>query len=82
MNTLWLMMKREKSTAQKFGGIISEATYAIRQAVKDGAVVPLLYEGRHNLFDVNEKPLNTFFDKVSEPLTDAGKASLKKKFST
>ncbi|MBR9920309.1 MAG: type I restriction endonuclease subunit R [Bacteroidetes bacterium] len=76
------LMKKEKSTAQKFGGIISEATYTIRQAVKDGAVVPLLYEGRHNLFDVNEKPLNTFFDKVSEPLSDVGKASLKKKFST
>lgn len=76
------LMKKEKSTAQKFGGIISEAVYTIRQAVDDGAVVPLLYEGRHNIFDVNERPLNTFFDKATEPMSDYGKASLKRKFST
>ena len=74
------LMKREKSTAEKFGGIID--VYSITDAVKDKAVVPLLYEGRHNLIDVNEKPLDTFFDKVSEPLTSYGKAALKRKFST
>lgn len=76
------LMKKEKSTAQKFGGIIQEAVYTIRQAVEDGAVVPLLYEGRHHLFNVQEKPLNRYFDKVSAPLSDYGKAALKRKFST
>ncbi len=74
------LMKREKNTAAKFGGIIDE--YSIVKAVADKAVVPLLYEGRHNLFDVNEKPLDSFFEKVSEPLTPYGKAALKRKFST
>lgn len=74
------LMKKEKNTAGKFGGMID--VYSIKDAVADGAVVPLLYEGRHNLFSVNEKPLDTYFDKVSEPLTDYGKASLKRKFST
>ena len=74
------LMKSEKNTADKFGGVIDE--YTIKDAVEDGAVVPLLYEGRHNSISVNEKPLDNFFDKVSEPLTKYGKASLKRKYSS
>jgi type I restriction enzyme R subunit len=74
------LMKKEKSTAEKFGGIID--IYSITDAVADGAVVPLLYEGRHNVIEVNEKPLNNYFDKVSEPLTPYGKAALKRKYSS
>jgi type I restriction enzyme R subunit len=74
------LMKKEKSTANKFGGIIDQ--YTITDAVADKAVVPLLYEGRHNLIEVNEKPLDNYFDKVSEPLTPYGKAALKRKYST
>ena len=66
------LMKSEKNTADKFGGVIDE--YTIKDAVEDKAVVPLLYEGRHNSITVNEKPLDSFFDKVSEPLTKYGKA--------
>ena len=73
-------MKKEKSTAGKFGGLID--VYSITDAVADKAVVPLLYEGRHNLIEVNANPLDTFFDKVSEPLTKYGKAKLKRKYST
>jgi type I restriction enzyme R subunit len=73
-------MKKEKSTASKFGGLID--VYSINDAVEDGAVVPLLYEGRHNLIEVNEKPLDNYFDKVSEPLTKYGKAALKRKYSS
>lgn len=74
------LMKKEKSTAYKFGGLID--VYSINDAVADGAVVPLLYEGRHNLIEVNEKPLDNYFEKVSEPLTPYGKATLKRKFSS
>jgi len=74
------LLKKEKSTANKFGGMID--VYSITDAVEDKAVVPLLYEGRHNIIEVNEKPLDTFFDKVSEPLTPYGKAALKRKYST
>ncbi|MCX6210160.1 MAG: restriction endonuclease subunit R, partial [Bacteroidetes bacterium] len=74
------LMKKEKSTANKFGGMID--VYSITDAVEDKAVVPLLYEGRHNIIEVNEKPLDTFFEKVSEPLTPYGKAALKRKYST
>lgn len=73
------LFKKEKSTASKFGGIID--AYTVEQAVKDKAVVPLLYEGRIALQQVNESPLDTFFDMISEPLTDYEIADLKKKFA-
>ncbi len=74
------LMKAEKNTATKFGGIIG-SPYTITDAVKDKAVVPLLYEGRMNLIDVNAKPLDNYFGQVSEPLSEYGKGQLKKKFS-
>lgn len=73
------LMKKEKSTAQKFGGIID--AYTILQAVEDKAIVPIIYEGRHALQDVNQKALDRGFDSVSEPLTEYQRADLKKKFS-
>lgn len=74
------LLKSEKNTATKFGGIIGNP-YTITDAVNDRAVVPLLYEGRMNLIDVNSRPLDTYFSQVSEPLSDYGKGQLKKKFS-
>lgn len=76
------LLKKDKSTASKFGGIIPGTVYTISDAVADKAVVPLLYEGRHSIMQVNEKPLDTFFDRVAEPLTEYGKATLKRKFSS
>ncbi len=73
------LMKKEKNTAQKFGGFIDK--YKIDQAVEDGAIVPLLYEGRHTLQEVTPKAIDTWFDRVSEPLTKYQAADLKKKYS-
>ncbi len=73
------LFKKDKSTAAKFGGIID--AYTVDQAVDDQAVVPLLYEGRLARQIVNASPLDTFFDMVSEPLTEYQKADFKKKFS-
>lgn len=73
------LFKKDKSTAAKFGGIID--AYTVDQAVKDKAVVPLLYEGRLARQIVNASPLDTFFEMVSEPLSEYQKADFKKKFS-
>jgi type I restriction enzyme R subunit len=73
------LFKKDKSTAAKFGGVID--AYTVDQAVIDKAVVPLLYEGRLALQDVNASPIDTFFNMVSEPLTDYQKADIKKKFA-
>ncbi len=73
------LFKKDKSTAAKFGGIID--AYTVDQAVKDKAVVPLLYEGRLARQMVNESPLDTFFSMISEPLSEYQKTDFKKKFS-
>jgi type I restriction enzyme R subunit len=75
------LMKREKSTAEKFGGFIREATYTIRNAVEDEAVVPLLYEGRHVLQEVNQKAVDRMFNALCDGLTDEQRADLKRKFA-
>jgi len=55
--------------------------YAIDQAVKDGAVVPLLYEGRHVEQDVNSNGIDVWFERVGKDLTPDQKADLKRKFA-
>ncbi len=73
------LFRKDKNTAARFGGIID--AYTVDQAVEDKAVVPLLYEGRVAKQNVNESPIDTFFGKISEPLTEYQRADLKKKFS-
>ena len=46
-----LMKKEKKNTYYKFGDLIDP--YTIEEATKDKVVVPLLYEGRHNILTVN-----------------------------
>ena len=74
------LMKKERSTAQKFGGLI-RPIYTVTQAVKDGAVVPLLYEGRLVPQTVHGGVIDKFFDKICEPLTEYQVVDIKKKFS-
>ena len=74
------LMKKERSTAQKFGGLI-RPIYTVTQAVKDGAVVPLLYEGRLVPQTVHGGVIDKFFDKICEPLTEYQVVDVKKKFS-
>ncbi len=74
------LMKDEKNTAHKFGGYIDK--YTIDQAVKDGAVLPLLYEGRSAKLTVNQEQIDKGFSRLSEPLTEYQRKDLKKKFSS
>lgn len=73
------LMKGDKSTAATFGGLIH--SYTIDQAVADGAVVPLLYEGRMVEQDIAENVIDKWFEKISEGLTDEQRMDLKRKFS-
>lgn len=74
------LLKKDKSTADKFGGFIDK--YTINQAVKDKAVVPLLYEGRSAKLTVNQGQIDRGFDRLSEPLNEYQTKDLKKKFSS
>ena len=73
------LLNREKSTFATFGGLIHR--YAIDEAVEDGAVVPLLYEGRFVDQQVTAQTIDNWFDKLCEPLNEDQKADLKRKFS-
>ena len=73
------LLTREKSDVAKFGGVIH--TYAIDQAVADGAIVPLLYEGRMVELEQNQAAIDIWFERHTLGLTDAQKADLKKKYA-
>ena len=73
------LLQKEKNTLSTFGGLIH--TYAIDQAVADGAVVPLLYEGRIVEQHITADMIDRWFDKLSEGLTEQQRADLKRKFS-
>ncbi len=73
------LLTREKSDVPRFGGIIH--TYAIDQAVADGAIVPLLYEGRMVELEQNQSAIDVWFERHTKGLTDQQKADLKKKYA-
>ena len=74
------LMKKEKNSFVRFGGLI-EPHYSVRQAIKDKAVVPLLYEGRHVEIEQNENAVDLWFERHTVNLTDQQKADLKRKYS-
>ena len=74
------LMQNEKSTARKFGGFIHQ--YTIDQAVKDGAVLPLLYEGRAAKLSINKKQIDKGFERLATPLSEEARKDLKKKFAS
>lgn len=73
------LLKKEKNTLSTFGRLIHR--YAIDEAVADGAVVPLLYEGRLVEQQVSGTVIDRWFEKISEGLTENQKRDLKRKFS-
>ena len=72
------LLKQEKSTAQKFGGFIHK--YTMNQAVRDGAVAPLLYEGRMSELHGEREQLDRWFERITQDLSKEQKLDLKKKF--
>ncbi len=74
------LMKKEKNNFAKFGSLI-EPHYSIQQAVKDKAVVPLRYEGRHVEMEQNKTAIDLWFDRHTQGLSQAQKADLKRKYA-
>jgi type I restriction enzyme, R subunit len=73
------LLHDEKNTARKFGGFIH--SYTMRQAVEDGAVMPLLYEGRMAILEQNRAAMQRWFDRLTANLSEAQKADLKRKMA-
>jgi type I restriction enzyme R subunit len=72
--------KKEKSTFAKFGELVQPA-YSMRDAVDDKAVVPLLYEGREVVTDVDDAQIDRWFEVHTRGLSDDQRADLKRKMS-
>ncbi len=73
------LLKAEKSTAARFGGFIHK--YTMRQAVDDGTVVPLIYEGRLAELSVDQTAIDQWFERVTRDLTQEQQLDLKRKYS-
>jgi type I restriction enzyme, R subunit len=73
------LLKKDKSTAQKFGGFIH--SYTMPKAVGDKAVVPIVYEGRESEFK-NTEAVDKWFDRITRDLNPEQKADLKRKFKS
>jgi len=69
-----------RNTFLKFGPLIDK--YSIRDAVADGAVVPLIYEGRAVDEDLSDSALDAWFDRESQGLTPQQQAELKRRMSS
>lgn len=74
------LMKREKNTMARFGKLIHK--YTIRDGVEDGAIVPLIYEGRFVEQKVDEENIDMWFKQTTKRLTDPQKEDLRKKWSS
>lgn len=74
------LMKREKNTLTKFGKLIHK--YTIQDGVEDGAIVPLIYEGRFVEQKVDEENIDMWFQQTTKRLTDPQKEDLRRKCSS
>jgi type I restriction enzyme R subunit len=74
------LMKREKNTMTKFGKLIHK--YTIKDGVDDGAIVPLIYEGRFVEQRVDEENIDLWFQQTTKRLTEAQKEDLRQKWSS
>ena len=70
---------KDDKTENKFGSIIH--SYTMQQAVKDKTVTPLLYEERIPELNTNDQAIDSWFDRITQKLTDDQKTDLKRKFS-
>lgn len=74
------LMKSEKNTMARFGRLIHK--YTIRDGVEDGAIVPLIYEGRFVEQKVDEENIDLWFKQITRRLTEAQREDLRRKWSS
>ena len=74
------LMKSEKNTMARFGRLIHK--YTIRDGVEDGAIVPLIYDGRFVEQKVDEENIDLWFKQTTRRLTEAQREDLRRKWSS
>ncbi len=72
------LLKDDKTT-NKFGPIVH--AYTMQRAVEDKTVTPLLYEERIPDLEVNERAIDSWFERITLGLNEQQQADLKRKFA-
>lgn len=73
------IMKRDRNIFDKFGGLIHK--YSLDDALKDKAIVPLIYEGKMVDQEVSKEAIDMRLDMLTRDLTEEQKTDVMKKWS-
>lgn len=73
------IMKRDRNIFDKFGGLIHK--YSLDDALKDKAIVPLIYEGKMVDQEVSKEAIDMRLDMLTRNLTSEQKIEVMKKWS-
>lgn len=73
------IMKKDKNIFDKFGGLIHK--YSLDDALKDKAIVPLIYEGKMVDQEVSREVIDMRLDMLTRNLTEEQKMDVMKKWS-
>lgn len=73
------IMKRDRNIFDKFGGLIHK--YSLDDALKDKAIVPLIYEGKMVDQEVSKEAIDMRLDMLTRNLTEKQKTDVMKKWS-
>lgn len=71
--------KQDKSTPRTFGSYIDQ--YSIKDAVKDGATVKIVYEGRRPDLHISGDNLEELFEQAFDDRSDEEKEAIKQKYA-
>ena len=75
-----LLKKDKNNTYLKFGRQIGNA-YRFEDGIRDGVIVPLVYDGRFIPQKVSNEKINDYLKSILAPLTEEQKEDMKKKWS-
>jgi type I restriction enzyme R subunit len=74
------LMKEDKNTMEKFGGLIH--TYTIQDAVADNVIVPLIYEGKTVEQSINAIGIDNKLNQITNKLNERQTRDLKQKWAS
>jgi type I restriction enzyme R subunit len=75
------LLKRDKNnTYKKFGKLIGEP-YRFEDGIRDGVIVPLVYEGRYIPQEVSNDKIDDYLKYILKPLNDNQQEDMRQKWS-
>jgi type I restriction enzyme R subunit len=75
-----LKVKTKNNTYRKFGHQIGKA-YRFEDGIRDGVIVPLVYDGRSSVIKAPKEKINDYFESLVAPLTAPQKEDMRQKWS-